>query len=149
MLRFATILHPTDFSALSEHAFHLACSLARDHGSRLIVLHVAELPVVGFGGAMTPPPQGDWTALQQRLRQLQAPDMQVAVEHRLEQGNPGAEILRVAEETGCDLIVLASHGRTGLARLLMGSVADHVVRQARCPVLVVKTPLPVEIPDAH
>ena len=142
MLRFATILHPTDFSPLSERAFHLACSLARDHGSRLIVLHVAVPPVVGYGGPMTPPPEGDWKALEEQLNGILAPENKIQVEHRLEEGNPVAEILRVAQETNCDLLVMGSHGRRGVSRLLMGSVAEHVMRRAKCPVLVVKTPLP-------
>ena len=142
MLRFATILHPTDFSPLSDHAFRLACSVARDHGSRLIVLHVAVPPVVGYGGPMTPPPGGDWKALEEQLNGITAQDNKIPVEHRLEEGNPAPEILRVARETQCDLIVMGSHGRGGVARLLMGSVAEHVMRKATCPVLVVKTPLP-------
>ena len=73
---------------------------------------------------------------------MQAPDAQIVVEHRLEEGNPVAEILRVARETHCDLIVMGTHGRTGLAHLLMGSVAEQVVRKAGCHVLVVKTPFP-------
>jgi universal stress protein A len=138
----AAILDPTDFSPLSAHAFHVACSLARDHGGRLIVLHVAEPPIVGYGGVMIPPPEGDYQALEEQLRRIQAPDDKVVIEHRLEVGNPVTEILRVAEETKCDLIVMGTHGRTGLAHLLMGSVAEKVVRRAVCPVLVVKTPLP-------
>jgi universal stress protein A len=139
-LRIATILHPTDFSALSEHAFHLACSLARDHGGRVIVLHVAELPLFAPGNAMVhPPPGGIQEAIAGRLRGIQAPGG-VAVVHRLEEGDPVSEILRVAEETKCDMIVMGTHGRTGLAHLLMGSVAEQVVRKAKCTVLVVKAP---------
>jgi universal stress protein A len=140
MLHLGTILHPTDFSALSEHAFHLACSLARDHGGRLIILHVAEPPVVGYGDALTPPPQGDWKAIEERLLQIRAPDARVAVKYRLVEGDPATEILREARESNCDLIVLGTHGRTGLAHLLMGSVAEKVVRKASCPVLVAKAP---------
>lgn len=88
---------------------------------------------------MTPPPEGDWKALEDRLHRVQFPDAKVPVEHLLEEGNPSAEILRVAQERRCDLIVMGTHGRTGLHRLLMGSVAEHVVRKAPCPVLVVKT----------
>ena len=139
MLKIATILHPTDFSPPSEHAFQLACSLARDHGGRVIVLHVAVPPVVGQGGALTPPLEGDWKALEDQLFRVQSPDVKIPIEHRLEEGNPAAEILRVAEEVKCDLIVIGSHGRTGLARILMGGVAEHVVRKATCPVLVVKS----------
>jgi nucleotide-binding universal stress UspA family protein len=143
MLRFRAILHPTDFSPLSENAFHLACSLARDHGARVIVLHVAVPPMIGpGGGSLTPPPEGDWAALEKQLWQTRPPDPTIPVEHRLELGNPAAEILRVAAERDCDLIVIGSHGRSWLAALLMGGVAAQVVRKARCPVLVVKTPFP-------
>jgi universal stress protein A len=144
MHRNGTILHPTDFSPPSEHAFHVACSLAREHGGRLIVLHVAEPPVVGYGEVMTPPPEGDWKALEERLRRVSAPDGKVAIEHRLETGDPVTQILRAAVESTCDLIVMGTHGRTGLAHLLMGSVAEQVVRKASCSVLVVKTPLPAK-----
>jgi universal stress protein A len=142
MLRIATILHPTDFSPHSEHAFQLACSLARDHGSRLIILHVAEPPVVGYGTALSPPPGGDWQAVENRLWRLQSSDCKLPVEHRLEWGDPKAEILRVAEESKCDLIVMGTHGRTGLVHLLMGGVAEQVVRKAPCSVLVAKTVRP-------
>jgi nucleotide-binding universal stress UspA family protein len=147
MLRIATILHPTDFSPSSDHAFQLACSLARDHGSRLVVLHVAEPPVVAYADTMTPPPEGEWRALEDSLLQIKPVDPEVRVEHLLKMGNPTAEILRVAEESNCDLIVMGTHGRRGLARMLMGSVAEHVVRNATCAVLVVKTQLP-ETPTA-
>ena len=113
----------------------------------MIVLHVAELPVVAPGRAMTSPPGGDREALAVRLCEVQSPDAKVPVEHRLEEGNPVAEILRVAQESQCDLIVMGTHGRTGLAHLLMGSIAEPVVRKATCPVLVVKTPF-TESPSA-
>ena len=142
MLHLGTILHPTDFSPLSDNAFQLACSLARDHGGRVIVLHVAVPPVIGPGGGVLPPPGGDWEALDRQLQMIQPSDPDVPVEYRLEGGDPAAEILRVARESHCDLIVLGSHGRTGLARLLMGSVADQIVRKAHCLVLVVKAPFP-------
>ncbi len=136
------ILHPTDFSPRAEHAFRLACSLARDHAARVIVLHVAVPPIVGYGEGLTPPPDGDWQALKRQLWEIKAPDPRVPIEHRLVEGHPVTEILHVARETSCDLIVMGTHGRTALGRLLMGSVADHIVRKAICPVLTVKTPLP-------
>jgi nucleotide-binding universal stress UspA family protein len=73
---------------------------------------------------------------------VQPSDPAVKIEHRLAEGDPAREILRVARETGCDLIVMGTHGWTGLGRLLMGSVAEQVVRKATCPVLTVKTPIP-------
>jgi nucleotide-binding universal stress UspA family protein len=74
------------------------------------------------------------------------PGPSVLVERRLEEGDPIGEILRAAAEVPCDLIVMGTHGRTGLARLLMGSVAEEVVRKAPCPVVTVKTPFPVATP---
>jgi nucleotide-binding universal stress UspA family protein len=62
------------------------------------------------------------------------------LEHRLVEGDAATVILQVATEIKCDLIVMGTHGRTGLSRLLMGSVAEQVVRNASCPVLTVKTP---------
>jgi len=63
------------------------------------------------------------------------------VEEMIAHGDPAAEIVRVAEERDVDLIVISSHGRTGLGRIIFGSTAEAVVRRARCPVLVVKPPL--------
>jgi len=63
----------------------------------------------------------------------------VCVEHRLGEGDPATVILEVAEETGAGLIVMGTHGRTGLGRLVMGSVAEQVLRTAPCPVLTVRT----------
>jgi len=153
MLAVRTILHPTDFSERAQHAFWLACVLARDYGARLIVLHVAELPSMGAAGGegivppMLPPnPQELRASAQQQLDRLQVPDAKVRAERRLEQGDAVTEILRVAQEAQADLIVLGTHGRTGLGRLLMGSVAEQVVRQAACPVLTVKLPFPETVP---
>jgi nucleotide-binding universal stress UspA family protein len=143
MLPIRTILHPTDFSERSEFAFGLACALARDYGARLTLMHVAEPPMafVGEGGLLLPAAV-DLEAVQQRLQQLQPGDPTLAVEYRLVQGDAATQILGAAGETKCDLIVLGTHGRTGLGRLLLGSVAEQVVRKAPCPVVTVKTPLP-------
>jgi nucleotide-binding universal stress UspA family protein len=64
------------------------------------------------------------------------------MEYHLEAGDPATEILRVAREVPCDLIVLGTHGRTGLTRLVLGSVAEEVLRKAPCSVLTVKAPPP-------
>jgi nucleotide-binding universal stress UspA family protein len=77
---------------------------------------------------------------------LQAPNSGVEIDRRLTDGDPYAEILRVAQECSCDLIVMGTHGRTGLRRLLMGSVAEKVVRHAPWPVLTVKILLPEPVP---
>ena len=138
MSKIRTILHPTDFSERSESAFHLACSLARDHGAQLIVLHVIPPPVSHGEVVARQQPNGYREQMCDWLHRLQAPRSGVEIDHRLTDGEPHAEILRVAEDDRCDLIVMGTHGRTGLPRLLMGSVAEQVVRRAPCPVLTVK-----------
>jgi nucleotide-binding universal stress UspA family protein len=140
MLPIRTILHPTDFSTHSDHAFGVACALARDYAARLVVLHVAPAEVVYsglIGGRVESSPY--WQALKERLSQLQMPDLRIEVEHRLEEGDPGTEIVRVADKIRCDLIVMGTHGRTGLGRALLGSVAEDVLRRAHCPVMTLKT----------
>ena len=132
---FPVILHPTDFSERSRHAFDFACTLARG-GGRLIVLHVVEAVHVAS--------EGYEQALHERLREFQTDDPSIRVEYRLREGDPAAEILSEASATGCDLIALGTHGRTGLDRLLMGSVAEAVLHSAGCMVLAVKVP-----PEAH
>jgi nucleotide-binding universal stress UspA family protein len=133
VLRIRTILHPTDFSERSTAALRLAWSLARDHGARLILLHAV------------PPTEDSWLQadlkeLHGKLEQLPLSGTDVVVERQLIQELPASAVLRVATETNCDLIVMGTHGRTGLGRALMGSVAEQVVRRASCPVLTVKMP---------
>ena len=143
MLAIQTILHPTDFSERSDFAFRLACALARDYGARLMILHVAEPPTaVAAEGVLMLPPTIDLEPLRERLQQLRPEDPKILVEHCLVHGGAAEEILQVAQERKCDLIVMGTHGRTGLGRLLMGSVAEEIVRKASCPVLTVKTPQP-------
>ena len=138
MLPIRTVLHPTDFSEPAACAFALACALARDGGARLVVLHVDRPPVGHDAVLANRRPEEYEKPLWDLLRQLKAPDPQVHVEHRLAEGDPKAEILRVAREEGCDLIVLGTQGRTGLPRLVLGSVAESILRKAGCPVLTVK-----------
>ena len=140
MLSIHRILHPTDFSPESRCAFQLACALARDYGTPLVLAHVA-VPVpeaARFGLAI--PSESDLRRLRERLEALRPPDPSYGVERRLEVGDPVTAILEVASAAGCDLIVMGTHGRSGMGRLVMGSVAEHVSRAARCPVLTVKDP---------
>jgi nucleotide-binding universal stress UspA family protein len=147
MLPIRTILHPTDFSDNSAYAFRLACSLARDYGARLVLLHVAEQPVVvPVDGVAALPPPLDRQLLLRELGCWQAREPRVRVEHRVAEGEPATEIVQAAVETGSDVILMATHGRTGLGRLLLGSVAERVLRQAPCPVVTVKAPHPLAPP---
>jgi uncharacterized protein (TIGR02284 family) len=149
MLPIHSILVPTDFSALSEYAFRLACSLARDHRARLTVLHVAPPPMAAYvGGVMTPePPRND--RLWAQLREQYPADPRGAVEHLLAEGDPARMIVQAAAQSKCDLIVLGTHGRVGLGRVLLGSVAEEVVRRAPCPVVTVKTSVGDAGPATH
>jgi nucleotide-binding universal stress UspA family protein len=150
MLAVNTILHPTDFSERSHYAFWLACSLARDYGARLIVLHVVAAPAVVYAEGIVPPnPEELRAAVQEELNRLQAPRADVRAERRLAEGDAVEETLRVAKEANADLIVMGTHGRTGLGRLLMGSVAEQVMRRASCPVLTVKAPFPDAAPASQ
>ena len=80
--------------------------------------------------------------LQRMLSEVVPTDTAVGYEHRLMMGTPAGAIVHLAEKEGVDMIVMPTHGRTGLMRLLMGSVAEEVVRKAKCPVLTVKTATP-------
>jgi universal stress protein A len=137
------ILHPTDFSPLSQYSFRYACLLARELDARLIVLHVVPPPPVAVQGEMVaylPPAERQQEELWEKLRDFQSDETTLNIEHFLEEGDPAYIILDVAQSTPCDLIVMGTHGRTGLARLLMGSVAEAVVRKAPCGVLTLKVP---------
>jgi nucleotide-binding universal stress UspA family protein/quercetin dioxygenase-like cupin family protein len=139
-----TILHPSDFSDSSRYAFQMACLLAKENKARLILLHVIP-PSVDPLSTEPPPnplqPAESQESLKGRLDWPQPPDSDVRVEHRVAEGDAPAEILRLAQALPCDLIVMGTHGRTGLSRLLAGSVAEEVLRNAVCPVLAVRTPL--------
>jgi nucleotide-binding universal stress UspA family protein len=148
VLAIRRILHPTDFSDLSRPAFELACSLARDFGAELVVLHVAQLPLLTpVDGVLVPTPVDEAEYARGRLERVRPSDPRLAVAHRLAEGDPAEEILRAAGDLPADLIVMGTHGRGGLSRLLMGSTAEGVMRKAPCPVLTVKAPLPAGLPE--
>jgi len=138
------IIFPTDFSEASNHALRWATSLARDSGAALVVVHVEEPPMAYGGGEMYyPVEEPNRDELRRSLAQVQPTDPMVPCIHKLLVGEPADAIAKIAETEGADLIVMGTHGRTGLTRLLMGSVAEAVVRKARCPVLTVKQPAEV------
>ena len=139
-----TILHPTDFSESSQYAFQTACSLAKDHQAVLILFHVVP-PIVApllLEAAPNPRVSADSQECLKRWHFVwpEPQDPTVRVEHRVAEGEAPQEILRVAKTLKCDLIVMGTHGRTGLDRLLTGSVAEDVLRKSVCPVLVVRLP---------
>jgi nucleotide-binding universal stress UspA family protein len=137
-----TILFPSDFSSKADEAFDFAAAMAQQNGAKLLVVHVEEPPLVyGDGTFYYGIPDPDEGALQEMLGKLQPQQAGIPCEHFLLKGSPAGAIVDFAKEKGVDLIVMSSHGRTGLGRLLMGSVAELVVRRAECPVLIVKPAL--------
>jgi nucleotide-binding universal stress UspA family protein len=134
------VLFPTDFSEAGRHALELATSLARDGGGSLVIAHVEEPPMAYGGGELYYVPETDREELKKRLAAVVPADRAVSCVHKLLMGDPAEAIIQLAESENADLIVMGTHGRRGLTRLLMGSVAEAVVRRAKCPVLTVKQP---------
>jgi universal stress protein A len=142
-----SILLPTDFSECANMALSYAASLARLTDASILCLHVIEpiVPAVGYAGLAEPLPMADVNEQLEQSAVRELPRIANArecaglkVEEMITYGDAASEIVRVAGERQVDLIVISSHGRTGLGRILFGSTAESVVRHAPCPVLVVK-----------
>ena len=140
------IVHPTDFSPASRAAFAQATALARDEGAELLIVHVlaSVTPLVG-DGYMSPKTYDDLlrsirAQAQKQLDKLLAKAKAARVRARgyLLEGMAADAITRAARAKHAKVIVMGTHGRTGLARLFMGSVAGRVVGTAPCPVLTVR-----------
>lgn len=140
MLSIKRILVPIDWSEPSDCAFHLAASLARDYGARLDVLNVVPLQAVMYG----PPPESYYDHLREELCRYKPSDPKTVVQYLWAEGDPATVILRTAKETDCDAIVMGTHGRSGLNRFLLGSVAEEVLRKAPCLVLTVNSGVSAE-----
>ncbi len=146
MLEFKRILSPVDFSETSTHAFDYAVALAERLGAELQVLHVYQMPAYLMPEGIYEIPVDIDTGLVEKLRtQLNTfVDRRVADKVRttktVAEGVPYIEIVRQANELKADLVVIGTHGRTGVAHLLMGSVAERVVRTCDVPVMTIRLP---------
>ena len=141
MLPIRTVLHPTDFSDAARPAFELASALARDYRAMLVVVHVVPAThAFAPDGIAVPFPVEEPYEVHARLARLHPADPGVHTEHRVLEGDAAEQILRAARDAAADVIVLGTHGTSGLARLLVGSVAESVMRKAPCPVLTVRSP---------
>ncbi len=139
MLPIRTILHPTDFSDSARGAFELACALARDYSAGLVLVHVVpQARVFAPDGIAVPIGAEESYEPHARLAHLNPDDPTVKTDHRVLNGDPADQILKAAKDVNADLIVMGTHGSGGLTRLLMGSVAESVMRKAPCPVLTVR-----------
>jgi len=140
MIAIKRVLVPTDFSETSDAALKYGIGLARAFGAQLYLLHVpgeagvnfeADFPMVQFEAAV-----------RERVDMLVSPRDLITLrpEYALRIGVPADQIVHYADDRDIDLIVMGTHGRSGVAHMVMGSVAETVVRTAPCPVLTIRHP---------
>ena len=152
-LKLTSILVPTDFSGPAQQAVRYAVRMAEEFGATLTLVHVFELPAYAQGLPDYPTVylRGEDFQRIYDEAQSQATERVNAVRDGLRsalptvnalvrRGTPHEEIVGAAKETGTDLIVIATHGHTGLKHFFLGSTTERVVRHAPCPVLVVRNP---------
>jgi nucleotide-binding universal stress UspA family protein len=147
MITIRRILVPTDFSDCALPAVRYAAELADKFAAELVLLHVVPDAVLALPDAVmpTPTPLADLDALTEAgktgLAHLIAAEKLEPRHPRTEVriGSPAQEIIAAAKDLHADLVCIGTHGRGGIARVLLGSVAEHVVRQAPCPVLTVRS----------
>ena len=141
-----TILFAADFSENSVDAFRIACAMAARDEALVIVLHVIDRE--GDEGARHSPDIEALAATRgEQLREVYATGRPIEAAYRTSDGPAAAEILRTADEVGADLIALGTHGRTGLRRLVSGSVAEAVLRGTRRPVVALYSPEGLRLAD--
>ncbi|MGH7315769.1 MAG: universal stress protein [Candidatus Rokuibacteriota bacterium] len=144
---FYRIVVPTDFSDCAQEAWRLARGVAAAPGSELILTHVlTEMPQYGEGRFIT----ADAGKIQEEARRWVEAALEdwvakaraegLSARSALRAGAPHEEIVALARDERADLVVIGTHGRGGVSRALLGSVADRVVRLAPCPVLTVREP---------
>ncbi len=143
MIELKKILAPTDFSEYSAAAIGYAFALADRFDSQLHLLHVLDFhlsstPAFGGGLALSPRVQESREAAEASLERVATGGR--AVVRAIAEGPTFLEILRYAKDNEIDLIVMGTHGRSGLAHVMLGSVAERVVRKAPCPVMTVRHP---------
>jgi nucleotide-binding universal stress UspA family protein len=135
MIHVKKILYPTDFSSYSNQAYFHALGMAETYGACLVVAYVH-----------APTQAREKAYWQEQLEQVRPANPKIPVSHVLLQGDPATEIIRYAADACIDVIVIGTHGRTGADRQTMGSVAEKVMSEAPCSVLVVKLPRGVTTP---
>ena len=149
MITLKKILFPTDFSDLSVHALNYARTFAETYAAELHVLHVVDdayqywMPM-GPGGVPTGPPIEELVSLADKeltkFKAAHLADVKSNVMLATSAGRPYMEIISYAKTKSIDMIVLGTHGRSGLRHALLGSVAEKVVRKSPCPVLTIRHP---------
>lgn len=146
MVNIKNILCPIDYSVYSEMALKYAIEFAEKYQAKLYLVHVLDIRVYDINDPdlynVNIIDEETINKLRERLLKCVNEDAKskISVEAVIIQGVPFAEIIRAAKERKIDLIVLGTHGRTGLSHAIMGSVAEKVVRKAPCPVLTIRHP---------
>jgi nucleotide-binding universal stress UspA family protein len=150
MVTYKSILYCTDFSESAKDALPFAIDLAQKYGAALHLVHVYQDPSHMAEFEISSNIKTDWIRIAQSLgketeNKLRALCQEVAhqvkpCQYKMIRGIPYLEIIRYAKENRIDLIVLASHGLSGLEHVLFGSTAERVLRESPCPVLVIKKP---------
>ena len=143
MTRFRQILVPVDFEGPAQEALEVAVDVALAFDAKLTLIHAWEVPAAAYA-AMTYVPADFWTAIEQAAtEQLKSTLEQVQkrlprAESILAKGAPAHEIIAAADRTKADLIVMGTHGRRGMSHVLLGSVAEKIVRLSPVPVLTIR-----------
>jgi nucleotide-binding universal stress UspA family protein len=149
MKRFERILACTDFSEVGNRAIEMAFRLAHDKNASVVIAHVLDLPAVPNPMYAHYVSHGGWEPEELDKARAEtekallglipagAAQLGLTTETRLPHGNPAEEILRLTEAEDMEVVVMGTHGRTGLERFLLGSVTERVVRMAGCAVMVV------------
>lgn len=137
-----TILVPVDLSLNAKQAITVATALAHDLKARVVIVYVEEISRSDAFYAGLPESRGD--ELRRMLNEIPVGDPAISVERRILVGRPAEAIGDAARDEAADFIVMSTHGRTGVLHLLMGSVAEKVVRSAPCPVILVRCGKPAD-----
>lgn len=146
MIALRQILFPTDYSESSDHARSYAAELAQQFGAHVTVAHVMAGPQFAFGYGIVLPSHVISPDVRERARRrleeeaAKISSLGIETGTALMEGREADEILRLSAEAKADLIVMATHGRSALKQVFMGSTAERVVREAKCPVLTIRHP---------
>jgi universal stress protein A len=145
MLKYTKIMCAFEFDGNSTSALSLASKLASESDATLYVLHIARVPTHDMDVPLPIDQHPRWeTEAREKLQKIvdNTVNPQVKLVIDVRSGVPNIDIVRAARELAVDLIVMATHGHTRFAHLLLGSVTEHVIREAPCPVLVLRAGTP-------
>ncbi len=149
MLKYTKILCAFDFDGHSTAALLLAGALAKESNATLHILHIARVPTQDMDVPLPFDADPRWEKeARTKLALVAKNTLKAGVQYVIDvrTGVPDIDIVRVAQELAVDLIVIATHGRTGFKHFALGSIAERVIRQAPCPVLVTRATFPPSVP---